>query len=369
MTKNFSSFTGIAVLSGMLLIAVAGVSVAEVANWSYSSVLNQGFSNVPVVSSYNLSERKIAPSEASALIKKFCADLGVRFKKYNWEQDPCGALPWRADLKTAGGHPLLYLDFGKGEETTLVLSAVHPDEMTPVPMGFRFAKYVAEHPEVYKKDGRVIIAPLVNPDGFFRDNPTRTNANGIDTNRNFFTIDWYARSKLMWQSGRGRSLKHFPGYFPNSEIETMFQIQLMEIFQPDKILSVHAPLGFLDYDGPGDRKPRQLNSVEERAKQLVHSISKKTNNYRVVDYSFYPGSLGNYAGNERHVPTVTLELETTDHRKVNAYWEQFLPGLIQLVQYDFRGPQTIRSGNASFFYKHTATQADEKSSAGDAEQL
>lgn len=349
-------------------ISLSVQSYAEIANWSYSSVLNRGFSSVPVVSAYNLSERKVAPNDAQALIKKFCADVGNHFKKYSWEQDPCGTLPWRADLKTDAGHPLLYLEFGKGEETTLVLSAVHPDELTPIPMGFRFAKYLAEHPEVYKNDGRVIVAPLVNPDGFLREYPTRTNANGIDTNRNFFTIDWYDRSKLMWQSGRGRSLKHFPGYFPNSEIETMFQIQLMENFQPDKILSVHAPLGFLDYDGPGDRKPRQLSTVEEKAKQLVHSISKKTNNYRVVDYSFYPGSLGNYAGNERKVPTVTLELQTTEPKKVDAYWEQFLPGLVQLVQYNFRGPRTIRSGNASFFYKHTASQAD-KESAKEAEQL
>ncbi len=344
------------VLSGACS-ALAGPS-SDAANWSYGSVLQDGFSNLSVISSYNLSQHQIPTSQSKALIKTFCQQLDRHFVTFGWENDACGDLPWRADLKTVGGLPLMYLDFGQGEETTLVLSAVHPDELTPVPMGFRFAKYVAAHPEVYRDNGRVIIAPLVNPDGFLRTRPTRTNANGVDTNRNFFTIDWYARSKLMWQSGRARSLRHFPGYFPNSEIETMFQIKLMELFQPDKVLSVHAPLGFLDYDGPGDRKPK-MTQVEEQAKQLVHSISKKANNYRVVDYSFYPGSLGNYAGNERKVPTVTLELQTTEPRKVDEYWGQFLPGLVQLVQYNFRGPRQIKNGNASFFYKHTAHQSEQ----------
>jgi len=33
---------------------------------------------------------------------------------------------------------------------------------------------------------------------------------------------------------------------------------------------------------------------------------------------------------------VTLELETTNPHKVNAYWTQFLPGLVDAVQYSFR---------------------------------
>src|SRR5690606_33872027 len=86
-------------------IGLSAHSYAEIANWSYSSVLNRGFSSVPVVTAYNLADRKVAANDAQQLIKKFCADVGTQFKKYNWEQDPCGTLPWRADLKTDAGHP------------------------------------------------------------------------------------------------------------------------------------------------------------------------------------------------------------------------------------------------------------------------
>ena len=124
----------------------------------------------------------------------------------------------------------------------------------------------------------------------------------------------------------------------------------MDHFHPDKIFSVHAPLGFLDYDGPGDRKPRHLSRSERRARQFVYEVSKKTRNYRVVDYSFYPGSLGNYAGNERNLPTITLELETTRVNMVEQYWLKFLPGFVQSIEYPFRKNDQKLNDNATQFF-------------------
>src|SRR5262249_38290307 len=107
-------------------------------------------------------------------------------------------------------------------------------------------------------------------------------------------------------------------------------------YRPDKILSIHAPLGFLDYDGPGDGQlPGSLTPTQQHARRLVTSISEKSQNYKVVDYSFFPGSLGNFAGDERHIPTVTLEFEKTDPKMVDTYWKQFLPGIMQSIHYPF----------------------------------
>lgn len=276
------------------------------------------------------------PQSFAKQLETFCAAVEVYYQQYSWKGSPCGqGVSWKAEWRTPNGHPLLWAEFGSGAETTLLMSGVHPDELTPVPFAFRFAEHLRAHPEILeRKNVRVIVMPLVNPDGFLRQVATRTNSHGVDLNRNFFTRDWYERAKDLWSS-RGRLAAHFPGYFPNSEIETLFQIELIEKFRPDKILSIHAPLGFLDYDGPGDRK-RQMTETERRAKQLVHAISEESENYRVVDYTFFPGSLGNFAGNERHIPTITLELETTDPTKVEEYWKQFLPGLLQTIHYPFR---------------------------------
>lgn len=312
--------------------------------------LNSAFTPIAFISPSNFVAQMLGDTEKKKLIETFCAEVNAQFRRYQWSDDACGQIPWKTGLKTRGGHPLIYAEFGTGPETTLLLGGVHPDELTPVPITFRVARHLFEHPEALKNDVHVIIAPLVNPDGFIKQVPTRTNGSGVDLNRNFFTFDWYNKAKKLWQDRREGSPAHFPGYFPNSEVETIFQIQMIDDFHPDKILSVHAPLGFLDYDGPGDGMvSTKLSPTEQRARRLVTSISEKSQNYKVVDYTFFPGSLGNYAGNERHIPTVTLEFEKTDPKVVDTYWKQFLPGIMQSINYPFSHTAEPPAGNASPF--------------------
>jgi protein MpaA len=304
------------------------------------------------VSPANVNQAVIDKAAKEKLIASFCAEIDAAMLRFKWKERSCSSFPWKADLKTKEGRPLIYAVFGTGTNTTLVLGGVHPDEITPVPMGFRVVDYLRSHPEAYAGDTQIIVAPLVNPDGFMRDTPTRTNSNGVDLNRNFFTMDWYGKALNLWENRRKKIASHFPGYFPNSEVETLFQIELVDHYKPDKILSIHAPLGFLDYDGPGDGLPVTNSPTQKRAKQLVKAISERSKNYKVVDYNFYPGSLGNFAGNERHIPTVTLELETTNPGMVDTYWDQFLPGILQSIQYPFKPePETdgTMSDNASPF--------------------
>ncbi len=55
----------------------------------------------------------------------------------------------------------------------------------------------------------------------------------------------------------------------------------MEKFNGKKVFSMHAPLGFLDYDGPGEEKAAQAAQKNaQRARQYVYSIAKKSQNYR-----------------------------------------------------------------------------------------
>ena len=322
---------------------------------------DQGFTPINVVTPQSLKNSMVSESKFARLMKNYCNRLNSQFKRFGWTEKPCGDLKWQAKFRSTNGHPLIYQVFGEGPETTLLLSAVHPDEYTPVPMGFRLAKYLEQNKNILGANKRIVIAPLVNPDGFLRNVPSRTNANGVDPNRNFYTADWYDRSKEFWAKRKKRNPRYFPGYFPNTELETFFQMQLIEEFKPDKILSIHAPLGFLDYDGPGDQKFRTLSDTEKKAKQLAHAVSKKSRNYRVVDYSFYPGSLGNYAGNERNIPTVTLELETTNAKKVDAYWEQFLPGMLRMVDYPFQISKQFPPFRGTEFIKRYLSESGTRS--------
>jgi protein MpaA len=333
-------------LLAALLATLSGSASARVAPapGTYSRV----FTPIPFVSPTNFADSVVAGDQTAAAVEALCREVDARFRTFKWTDDACGKVAWKTGLRSRQGRALLYAEFGKGEDVSVILGGVHPDELTPIPIAFRIARWLDEHPEALEPGIRVIVAPLVNPDGFFKAKPTRTNGNGVDVNRNFFTFDWYQKAKALWVEKRGRLAGHFPGYFPNSEVETIFQIQLIDSYRPDKIMSIHAPLGFLDYDGPGDGQPANPTPTQVKAKKLVEAVAKKSRNYRVVDYTFYPGSLGNFAGQERHIPTVTLEFKTTEPAKIDEYWEQFLPGIQQLINYPFKpDPESLTKDGAN----------------------
>lgn len=165
-----------------------------------------------------------------------------------------------------------------GDKTVLLIGVFHGDE----PQGeFLLNKFMNEKKTPCKN--RTLIIPCLNPDG--RDKNTRQNANGVDINRNFPT-----KNRKITED------KHyFGGEEAASEIETKFLINIIEKYQPDFILSLHAPYKVVNYDGD--------------AGNYAEDISKITG-YPVEEYIGYetPGSFGTYAGIERNIPIITLEL-------------------------------------------------------------
>ena len=74
-----------------------------------------------------------------------------------------------------------------------------------------------------------------------------------------------------------------------SEIETRWVHDLINDFKPHAIIAVHAPYGIVDFDGP-PKPPKHLGPLH------LHLLGT------------YPGSLGNYAGEQLNIPVVTVEL-------------------------------------------------------------
>lgn len=328
-TRSEEAFV-ILILTVIMALWVSTPLIAKAFPYEAASLLEKGF--LPI------NHHGVPRQGEAQSLTAYCETLTKMFQKYGWEKNPCSDLNWKIRGYTLGGFPLIYWTYGEGNQTTLVLSGVHPDELTPLPMGFRLAQHIAKNPDSFDPlSYRVVIAPLVNPDGFILpEKPTRYNGQGIDPNRNFLTWDWYDKAREFWRTKRYQNPRHFPGHFPQSEQETAFQAHLIQVYQPDKIVSIHAPLGFLDYDGPGDREANPARPLDRQAKGLASGISKKSNNYQIVDYSFFPGSLGNFAGNELKIPTVTLELKSTDPSRIDQYWAQFLPGMLHSIVYPFQ---------------------------------
>ena len=168
--------------------------------------------------------------------------------------------------------------FGLSENTnqTLVIGVVHGDE----PQGEDLIRrYLSE----YLKEN-VLFMPALNPDG--KINNTRTNSNGVDINRNFPTKNWELTDRD----------NYFGGTSPASEIETKFLVNIIDKYKPKAIITLHTPYKIVNYDGP----------AEELAKQISNII-----NYPVEASIGYPtpGSFGTFAGIEKNIPTITLEMD------------------------------------------------------------
>jgi protein MpaA len=133
----------------------------------------------------------------------------------------------------------------------------------------------------------IAFAHQVNPDGLTQ--RTRVNANGVDLNRNYPTQNWQAQATET----------HFPpGPYPASEPETRATVRLIRCLQPRHILTLHAPLYCVNYDGPDFE-------TLPWAEAVAHAID-----YPLEASIGYPtlGSFGTYWGVERGVSVMTLEL-------------------------------------------------------------
>ncbi len=97
----------------------------------------------------------------------------------------------------------------------------------------------------------------------------------------------------------------FGGPSPASEPETRVVISVIERFQPDVIVTIHSISGERhcnNYDGPG--------------RWIAEKMSRH-NGYPVTASIGYPtpGSFGTWAGRERGIATITLELPSLHSRR------------------------------------------------------
>lgn len=269
-------------------------------------------------------------------VKKFCKTLDGKFAEYKWGEAHCEYFKWINVRKSGAGTPLIWTVFGEentpaAQNTTLIMCGVHGDEITPVKFCWDLMRELKSNHSF--SDKLVVVAPLVTPDSFFKPKPTRTNAAGIDVNRNFPTADWKAEAHQRWKVVHKKDKRKFPGHSPASEQETIFQMNLIKRYKPNKVITVHAPLTLLDYDGPS------LKAEEGKyAKTLLEQMSQKSMGYKVSNYPIFPGSLGNWAGKENRIPTYTLELPNTNYLETDRFFNLFKDAVIYAVEHKMKPP-------------------------------
>jgi protein MpaA len=276
-------------------------------------------------------------SSVTPQINKHCLEIDRKFYSYKWSESHCHRVNWNHVRNSVESRPLIWKVFGEektGNNVTMILCGVHGDEITPIKFCFDILKDLIDNP-LDMKDQTLVLVPLVNPDSFLKEMPTRTNANGVDVNRNLPTKDWDREALSTWKNRYGSNPRRYPGKKSLSEPETLFQVNLIKRYQPHKIISVHAPLTLLDYDGPRLAGKTTISLGEK----LLKTMSKKAYNYKIRNYPFFPGSLGNYAGSERNIPTYTLELPNSDPARSQEFWDVFRDAIRDAIKTDFRSAE------------------------------
>jgi murein peptide amidase A len=167
----------------------------------------------------------------------------------------------------------------------LAKSLIHGDELPSGPVG---RAWMSRLESISPRNSWRVI-PIANPDGLKR--KTRFNSRGVDLNRNFPTDDWDPEALKYWKQKQKSDPRRYPGSAPASEPETKCLLKHFEDFKPDFIISIHTPLGVLDFDGP------KLTNLPQFSPLPWISLGN------------FPGSLGRYMWRDRNVPVLTIELK------------------------------------------------------------
>jgi hypothetical protein len=188
----------------------------------------------------------------------------------------------------------------------LVVGAMHGDELSSASVALHWIQLALQTPS----NAHWRFIPALNPDGLMVRPAKRVNANGVDLNRNFPTPNWKRDAKVYWENRTRKDPRRWPGPKPLSEPESQFLYDEMERFQPDLIVSIHAPYGVLDFDGP-TVPPVRLGRLY------------------LDQVGIFPGSLGNFGGVHKGMPVVTIELPSAFRTPLDAEMRQMWLDLLR----------------------------------------
>ncbi len=221
--------------------------------------------------------------------------------------------PVRSSIRTielgrsVKGVPLTLEVFGDGPDRILIFGGIHGSEPTSAALATKLADHLRVNWDLFAGKTIAILAEA-NPDGLAR--RSRTNANGVDLNRNFPAKNW-RRSR---RGGRQY------GSTPASEPESRAVIQAVELVRPHRIVAIHSI-----------RRGRHCNNFDGPALGLARSMAN-FNGYPVKATMGYPtpGSFGSWAGVDRRLPTITLELP--NHLSGRQCWSDNADALLALLR-------------------------------------
>ncbi|MFO1244749.1 MAG: DUF2817 domain-containing protein [Ramlibacter sp.] len=227
-----------------------------------------------------------------------------------------------SDARSVRGQTLYTRDIAPADARlrVLVIGAIHGDELSSASVALHWIRLAQDPLIQMPQPVHWRFIPALNPDGLLNRPPRRVNANGVDLNRNFPTPNWERDAAIYWEKRVRKDPRRWPGHKPLSEPESRFVHEQMQSFKPHLIVSIHAPYGVLDFDGPSV-PPSKLGRLY------------------LDQVGIFPGSLGNYGGVHKGVPVVTVELPNAMRTPLDAEMRQMWIDLLRWMS-ERLGPGT-----------------------------
>lgn len=199
---------------------------------------------------------------------------------------------WMSNTQSTGKHPIQVARFGKGSQFLLIVGSIYGNEPESIELLDAVASLARTAPPPDPLTLLLVRTP--NPDGLA--DHMRTNAAGVDLNRNFPSQNFTpAPSRLT-------------GRQPASETETQYMLRVLQEYQPVRVIHVRSSIGdqplVLINEKWGEAGGRPLLPRDVRSAKY--------------EGAYKAGSLEEYVAQELKASVATVMLPPSGFRQLQA---------------------------------------------------
>ncbi|MCR4322561.1 MAG: M14 family zinc carboxypeptidase [Candidatus Azambacteria bacterium] len=204
------------------------------------------------------------------------------------------------------GRPIDGYEIGSGGNVILFMGAIHGDEMGTADLLNSLVDEIKADPSIVSQNRKLIIIPISNPDGYY-DRTDKLNANSVNLNLNFATLDWQDHGP------EGT----FAGDAPFSEPESVVIKDIVEQYNPSVMISYHSQGALVT--------PEATPASELWARWYADKVG-----YAYFDDWDFPGMATKWFVEATHNPAITVEITWN----LQSDWEMHEPVLRELISSD-----------------------------------